>query len=216
MEVVESDFGLDNTAELIHNGFGLYSSNSSKARIGPIKSDFFRLGLMKKGSAHLDCGLETYIFQPDNIYFTFPGQVFCLQDKSADYFAYYMLFTEAFMSDTLSGRNLGDQFPFFNHASVQQIHLNETEVLEIETLIFKINQEIKNRKSDLKQVIQLYLQLILIAANRSYARQQLGTYETSSADSVLVRNFKKFVGQHFILKRHIADYALCSTSALTI
>jgi AraC family transcriptional regulator, transcriptional activator of pobA len=206
-DVVESDFGLDNTAELIENGFGLYSSNGSKPRIGPIKSNFFRLGLMKRGSAHLDCGLETYIFKPDNIYFTFPGQIFCLKDKDADYFAYYMLFTEEFMSEIITHKNLGDQFPFFNYASVQQIHLNKAEVIEVEGLIFKINYEIKNRQSDIKQVIQLYLQLILIVANRSYARQQLGTKENNSMDSVLVRNFKKLVSQHFILKRNISDYA---------
>jgi AraC family transcriptional regulator, transcriptional activator of pobA len=206
-DVVESDFGLDKTAELIHNGFGLYSSNGSKARIGPIKSDFYRLGLMKKGIAHLNCGLENYTFQPDNIYFTFPGQIFCLQNKSEDYSAYYMLFTEEFMSDVLSHKNLGEQFPFFNYYNVQQIHLNEKEVMEVEQLIFKINYEIKNKKSDIKQVIQLYLQLILIAANRSYARQHLGNKENNSVDSVLVRNFKKLVSQHFILKRNIADYA---------
>ena len=207
-ELVESDFGLDSTAELIDNGFGLYSSIGSKPTIGPMKTDFFRLGLMKKGSADLYCGLDSYQFQPDNIYFTFPGQVFCLKDKSADYLAYYMLFTEEFLADTLSYKNLGEQFPFFNHASVQQIHLSQPEVLEVEQLIFKINHEIKNRKTDIKQIIQLYLQLILIAANRSYTRQQLGSQETSSADSVVVRNFKKLVCQYFILKRNIADYAV--------
>jgi len=39
----DSDFGLDNTTELIDNGFGLYSSARVKDRIGPLKSQFYRV-----------------------------------------------------------------------------------------------------------------------------------------------------------------------------
>lgn len=204
---VKSEFGLDNTTELIHDGFGLYSSSGLKMKIGPIKSEFFRLGLGKKGSVHLNCGLESYFFQPNSMVFTFPGQVFSLHDRSDDFDAYYMFFTEGFIEDALSLKNLREQYPFFNYAGMQHIPLNEQEAADIEQLILRINHEIKNRKSDIKQAIQLYIQLILMEAKRSYMRQQLGSKETGSMDNVLLRNYKRLVSQHFIFKRNVSDYA---------
>lgn len=200
------DFGLNNTSELIENGFGLYSSVGSKPRMGPIRSEFYRLGIIKQGNTVVDCGLESYQLKPNSIFFTFPNQVFSIGEKSSDFLAFYIFFTEEFISDALSLKNFREQFPFYNYESVQQIFLEETESLEIVQLFLKINMEIKNRKSDIKQAIQLYLQLILITANRSYTRQQLGAKEIS-LDSELIRNFKKLVSQHFILKRNVADYA---------
>ena len=38
-----SDFGLDNSNELIADGMGLYSTTDMKSKIGPIKTEFFRI-----------------------------------------------------------------------------------------------------------------------------------------------------------------------------
>jgi len=204
---VASGFGLDGTEELIQGGFGLYSSAGLKPKIGPIKSEFFRLGFGKQGSVHLDCGLESYFFQAQGMVFTFPGQVFSLHDKSEDFSAYYMLFTEEFIADSVSLKNIREQFPFLNYAGIQYIQLDKKEAEEVEHFILKINEEIKQRKPDLKQAIQLYIHLILIQAHRSYERQQLGSKESGAVGNALLRNYKKLVGEHFIAKRNVSDYA---------
>ncbi len=204
---VESGFGLDGTEELIEGSFGLYSSAGLKPKIGPIKSKFFRVGFGKQGSVHLDCGLESHFFQPNDMVFTFPGQVFSLRDKSMDFSAYYMLFSEEFFADVVSLKNLRDQFPFLNYGGHQHIRLAPHEVAEVEHFILKINAEIKQRKPDLRQAIQSYLHLILIHAHRSYERQQLGSQESSGTGNMLLRKYKKLVGEHFISIRTVSDYA---------
>ena len=95
--VTDSDFGLDNTNELIDGGFGLYSSERVKERIGPLKSHFYRIGLCRRGFVQVDCGLETFLHQRNTIHFNFPSQIFSLYDKSETMFAYYILFSEQFI-----------------------------------------------------------------------------------------------------------------------
>jgi AraC family transcriptional regulator, transcriptional activator of pobA len=202
-----SDFGLDNTTELIDDGFGLYSSVRVKGKIGPLKSDFYRIAICKRGFVDVDCGLETFTHQRNTIHFNFPSQLFSLYNKSEDMFAYYILFNEAFIEDLLPLNAIQKQFPFLDYNGVPFFQLTDDEAREIEDLFLKIDNEIKQRKAGLKQSIQLYINLILIAANRSYLRQNLFTKLDATKDNTLITRYKKLVAQHFITKRQVADYA---------
>jgi AraC family transcriptional regulator, transcriptional activator of pobA len=202
-----SDFGLDNTTELIDGGFGLYSSERVKGKIGPLKSDFYRIAICRRGFVDVDCGLETFTHQRNTIHFNFPSQLFSLYNKSEDMFAYYLLFNEAFIEDLLPLNAIQKHFPFLDYNGVPFFQLTDNEAREIEDLFFKIDNEIKQRKAGLKQAIQLYINLILITANRSYVRQHLSTKLDANKDNTLVTRYKKLVAQHFIRKRQVADYA---------
>ena len=205
--VTESDFGLDNTPELIDGGFGLYSSERVKEKIGPLKSDFYRIAICRRGSVNVDCGLETFMHQRNTIHFNFPSQLFSLYNKSNDMYAYYMLFNEQFIEGLLPLNSIQKQFPFLDYAGIPFFQLTESEANEIEDLFFKIDAEIKQRKTALKQSIQLYINLILIAANRSYIEQGLSKKLDISKDNTLLMRFKKLVSQFFITKRQVAEYA---------
>ncbi len=205
--VANSDFGLDNTTELIEGGFGLYSSAHVKERIGPLKSDFFRIALCKRGAVSVDCGLETFKHQRNTIHFNFPSQIFSLYDKSDDMFAYYVLFKESFIESLLPLQSIQRQFPFLDYQGIPFFSLDDAEAEEIDALFLKIDGEIKQRKAALKQSIQLYINLILIAANRSYLRQNLSQKLDKTKDNTLLTRYKKLVSQYFITKRHVSDYA---------
>ncbi|GCC53510.1 AraC family transcriptional regulator [Chryseotalea sanaruensis] len=205
--ITDSDFGLDNTAELIDNGFGIYSSVRVKNKIGPLKSEFYRVAMCRRGFVTVDCGLETFTHQRNTIHFNFPSQLFSLYNKSDDMFAYYILFTEKFIEDILPLNSIQQQFPFLDYEGVPFFQLTESESTEIEELFFKIDNEIKRNQKLLKQAIQLYIKLILIAANRSYERQKLAKKVEPKKDGTVVTRFKKLVGQHFLTKRSVSDYA---------
>lgn len=203
----DSDFGLDNTNELIDNGFGLYSSARVKDRIGPLKSEFYRIAICRRGFVNVDCGLESFIHQRNTIHFNFPSQLFSLYNKSDDMFAYYILFTEKFIEDILPLKNIQEQFPFLDYEGVPFFQLTESEATEVEDLFFKIDNEIKRNEKSVRQTIQLYINLILIAANRSYQRQKLSKKVEPKKDGTVVTRYKKLVSQHFITKRNVSDYA---------
>lgn len=206
-EQVDSHFGLDHSTELIEGGFGLYSSVGVKPKIGAIKSEFYRIGLTIRGSVQVDCGLESFELKPGSIVFTFPGQVFSLHDKSDDLFAYYMLFKEDFISDALSLRNIQEQFQFLNYSGTQVFRLEQGDFDAIQDYIQKINVEIKSRRSGIRQFIQLYINLILLQANRSYENLKTDKSAASSPDKQMLVNYKKLVSKHFVHKRKVADYA---------
>lgn len=205
--LVDSDFGMDNTTALIDGGFGLYSSANVKGRIGPLKSEFFRIAICRRGFVSVDCGLESFTHQRNTIHFNFPSQLFSLYNKSDDMVAYYMIFSEQFIEGLLPLQSLQQQFPFLDYGGIPFFQLTDQEAQQVEDLIFKIDNEIKAGLPGLKQSIQLYTNLILIAANRSYLRQQLDRKVDPKKESTLLVRYKKLVGQHFITKRQVADYA---------
>lgn len=71
-----SDFGMDSTGELINAAFGLYSSADLKGSIGPVKTEYFRIGLIRKGSVTFNVGLESFSAVRNGIIFGFPGRYF--------------------------------------------------------------------------------------------------------------------------------------------
>jgi len=206
-DALHSDFGLDNSSTLIEGGFGLYSSANIKTSIGPVKTQYYRVALVRAGSAKIDIGIETYQPVRDCIVFGFPGQVFSLYDKSDGFLVYYMLFNEDFMPDTHLLKNARETYPFFTYSGIQVFPLDTDVAGEIETLILKINNEIKTHRNDTARMIRLYLQLILALANRCYDTRHLAKEETAVSGNALFRRFVKLVSQHFLTLRKVSDYA---------
>ncbi len=203
--VTDSNFGMDDTPELIENGFGMYSSRNVKSKIGPLKSQFYRIGFCRRGSLEVNFGLETFTHVKDTIHFNFPGQLFSMDEVSDDMFSMYILFTAAFI-ETLSP-SLQVQYPFLDYAGVPFFKLSETEAQKMEDLFFGIDAEIKGNNPDKAEAIKHFINLILITAKRSYIRQELTTIYHNARSSSVVTRFKKLVGQHFIKIRSVAEYA---------
>lgn len=206
-DVVESNFGMDNTPELIENGFGLYSSKNVKSKIGPLKSQFYRIGFCRQGSLQVDFGLETFTHTKNTIHFNFPGQLFSLDKVSDNMYSLYILFTTEFIESLIPSLSLQSLYPFLDYAGVPFFQLSETEAQKTENLFFEIDNEVKNNNPDKAQVIKHLINLILITAKRSYIRQELTTVYHNSKASSLVTRFKKLVGQHFISIRSVSEYA---------
>lgn len=206
-DVTESDFGTDNTPELIDQGFGIYSSKMVRSLIGPLKSQFYRIGFCRKGTLEVDFGLETFKHEKDTIHFNYPGQLFSLKNASKDMLSYYLLFSADFMEDIYPSLTLRDQYPFLDYGGAPFFKLSKNEAQRTEELFVEIDKEVRNGHSDKGQAIKHYIDLILIEARRSYVRQGLSAVQHHSKPSSLVVRFKKLVGQHFIKIRNVAEYA---------
>lgn len=203
--VEKSNFGLDNSRELIDGGFALYSSVDLKNRLGPVKTDYYRIGLIRKGTITFDIGLETFHPIRNSIVLGFPGQVFSLYDKSEDFFCYYMLFKDEFIAPSLfPGKK---RFPFWTYSGIQSFPLSEADATEAEKYILKINDEIKKRKTDTSEAIRLYIQMILLIANRNYPNHASAKTEGSESVQNLFTQFVKLVSEHFLKLHKVSDYA---------
>lgn len=202
-----SDFGMDNTSELLDDGFGLYSTIDLKKNIGPVKTQYFRISLTRKGQATFDIGLEKYNTKRNSILFGIPGQIFSLHDVSNDFLAYYMLFTEKFINDVVLKQNRKQHFPFLSYAGLQCFQLHDSTADEIESIIFKINNEVKGRKADCREMISLYIHQILLLANRNYGTVLLSNQNTPNAHQTLYNDFLKAVSQHYLTVRKVSAYS---------
>lgn len=203
----ESNFGMDKTAELLENGFGLYSTTDLQKPIGPIKTQYFRISLTRAGSAHFDIGLEKYATERNSILFGIPGQLFSLHHFSHDFLAYYVLFTEKFIPEVLLKYNRKQHFPFLSYSGLQCFLLHDETANEIEQLIFKMDQEIKAKRPDCSEMIRLYVQQILLLANRCYGSMLLSSSNRPHPQHALYYDFLKSVSQHYLSVRKVSAYA---------
>jgi AraC family transcriptional regulator, transcriptional activator of pobA len=203
----KNDFGMDNSTELLDGGFGLYSTANTKKSIGPIKTEYYRVALVRSGSAAFTIGLETFYPVRNGIIFGFPGQLFSLQEMTPDFFTYYMLFSESFIADSLLLKNHHNQFPFLTYSGVPCFPLTEEEGNEIEAIIGQMNDEVKNRKANSSQAIRLYIQLIFIKASRSYTHKILSRQGSGDSSTLLFSRFVKLVSEHFLTAKKVSDYA---------
>lgn len=203
----DSDFGMDNTSELLDDGFGLYSTVDLKKNIGPIKTQYFRISLTRKGSANFDIGLEKYTTKRNSILFGIPGQIFSLHQFSKDFLAYYMLFTENFIADALLKHNRKQHYPFLSYSGLQSFQLDNNTADEIEGIIFKMNQEVKERRSGCSEMIKLYIHQIILLANRCYGTVLLSNNHAPNSQQTLYNDFLKLVSQHFLTVRKVSAYA---------
>lgn len=203
----DSDFGMDNTSELLDNGFGLYSTVDLKKNIGPIKTQYFRISLTRKGNASFDIGLEKYTTKRNSILFGIPGQIFSLHQFSKDFLAYYLLFTEKFIADILLKQNRKQHYPFLSYSGLQSFQLDNNTAAEIEGIIFKMNDEVKERRVDCSEMIKIYIQQIILLANRCYGTVLLSSSHTTNTQQTLYNDFLKLVSQHFLTTSKVSAYA---------
>jgi AraC family transcriptional activator of pobA len=206
-KTVVSAFGMDSTNNLLDSGFGLYSSEGVKAKIGPLKSQFYRVALCLRGEVDVECGLERFRHSAETIHFNFPGQLFSLENKTDDMFAYYALFTQEFIEEVLPATRIQLAYPFLDYAGVPFFQLSSEEAQEIEEIFLEMNDELQLNVPDRNRAIKLLLAMLLLKAKRSYVRQELTMlYHNPKASSLVVR-FKKLVAQHFLTIRSVSDYA---------
>lgn len=204
---IKSDFGLDNDSSLLDQGFGLYSTANLKRNIGPMKTEYYRVSLTRNGTAQINIGLENFKPYRNCILFGFPGQVFSLHNVSEDFFAYYMLFTEQFIADASFLQNKKKQFPFLSYLGVQSFELDENTALEVEHIIFKMNEEVKSRRPGCSDLLRLYIQEIFIHASRVYGDRLHSPKDESNPWYNLFLKYIKLVSQHFIDVRKVSEYA---------
>lgn len=187
--------------------FELYSSEGLVSSMGPLRSEFYRIGLTLRGSCDVQLGLEHYKHQPGTVNCTYPNQIFSKSRISKDIFGYYLLFNPPFLEPLLSAEKIADIFPFFNYTGVPFFLLGTAAARQVEELILRINEELQQDKPEKSTAIRLYLYLILLELKRSYQEQHLGTYTNVPESIVLVTKFKKLVAQHYPEKQQVGDYA---------
>jgi AraC family transcriptional activator of pobA len=186
------------------SNFELYSSDGLRMQpMGPFRCDFYRIGLVLRGSCHLQMGLEHFIQTPGTVNCSFPNQVFSKTEISPDIFGYYVLFNPGFLDDLITDVRMVEEFPFFSYGGTPFFPLEAAAIRQAEDLLRHIDAELHTDKAGREKAIRMYLYLLLLELKRSYRDQSTGVAETAA----LVMRFRKLVGEHYLTWQRVADYA---------
>lgn len=186
--------------------FELYSSEGLTSSMGPLRSEFYRIGVTLRGSCDVQLGLEHYKHAPGTVNCTYPNQIFSKSNISEDAFGYYLLFNPPFLEPLIPAERIAEEFPFFHYSGAPFFQLGPA-LPRVEELVLRINEELRQDFSEKVTAIRLYLYLMMLEMKRSYVSQGLASYDGVPESTALVMRYRKLVGQHYLEKQQVADYA---------
>jgi AraC family transcriptional regulator, transcriptional activator of pobA len=201
------DFGCNLIKDALTEGFELFSTDGQKTSIGPLKTDFFYIGLNLTGNVDIELNHFAHKHSPNSIFFKSPDKIFSIAQPSKGYYGYYLLFTEKFIEKVVPNFNyLQQQFPFLS-GGVSLFELNLDEVAEIKGLILKMEHELRQTVSNREWMIGSYLFQLFITAHRSYTRQDYIITEQNRLHSSIFERFTKMVDAHYKSIHGVKEYA---------
>jgi AraC family transcriptional regulator, transcriptional activator of pobA len=188
-------------------GFEVYSTDGIKPFFGPVKTDFFILGLNLTGHTQLEINHLAYKTTPNSIFFKSPDKLLLFDKPSLGYYGYYLFFSESFIEKVVPNFNfLQHQFPFLSNGA-PVFELNKEEVAEIKNLILKIENELQHNVPNREWMIGSYLFQLFITAHRSYSRQDLVITDTNRSNTSILERFKKLIETHHKTLHGVREYA---------
>jgi AraC family transcriptional regulator, transcriptional activator of pobA len=204
---IGEDFGCNQMGNILQDGFELYSTDGQKMPFGPLKTNFFYIGLNLTGSVDVELNHFAHKHSPNTIFFKSPDKILSVAQPSKGYYGFYLLFSEKFIEKVVPNFNyLQQQFPFLS-GGVSLFELNLDEAAEIKTLILKMEFELRQTVSNREWMIGSYLFQLFITAHRSYTRQDYIITEQNRLHSSIFERFTKLVESHYKSIHGVKEYA---------
>uniref|UniRef100_F4C4P6 Transcriptional regulator, AraC family n=1 Tax=Sphingobacterium sp. (strain 21) TaxID=743722 RepID=F4C4P6_SPHS2 len=148
--------------------------------------DFYCISVKQGNRCKMKYGQRLYDFNEGVMVFTKPGQVFSIHETEDYQVSGFALF---FKTDLLRHHPLAKtikDYGFFSYDLSEALHLSDSEMARVSTLIQQIQQELKSNIDPFSQdIIVSHLDLLLQYSNRFYNRQFITRKPAN--DEVLVR-----------------------------
>ena len=136
--------------------------------------DFYSIGLKRNFNGKMKYGQQEYDFDEGIMTFLAPGQVFSIEAKeNLQHSGWLLQLHPDFLWHTPLAKTIR-QYPYFNYAVHEALHLSEKEEMMITVIMQQIEQEYRSNIDAFSQpVIIAQLELLLTYAERFYHRQFL-------------------------------------------
>jgi len=137
-----------------------------KDYISPNRRQFYKVFHITSGTGVLTVGLHKYVMSPGDIAFLSPDEIMSWQNTSFDTGGHFCLIHPMYFEQAAHVLQLFRQYPFFK-ASKAVVQLSEHTSALINRYFELVLEEEKGSHKDKKQAILLYLQMILLEAQRA-------------------------------------------------
>ncbi len=170
----------------------------------PYRSEYYKIGLVLRGSARLQVNLETYDLGPGSLVVLSPYVIKQWPHFSADFDALSIFFTKEFIA--AGGLNL-DAFAFFERDARHVFTLAPSEAAGITTLLRTIEQKYAAPHAYREEILRSLIHILLHETAPIYSAQHASPAATLTRSQLIAADFKKLVNTHYATERSLAFYA---------
>jgi AraC family transcriptional activator of pobA len=178
----------------------------------PYRSDYYKIGIVLRGSARLQVNLETYDLGPNSLMVLSPYVIKQWAFMSADCDALSIFFTKDFISAN-GGPNL-DAFAFFERDARHVFTLPPADAERFTALLQAIEQKYDATHPYREEILRSLIHILLHETAPIYSAQHVASKVVQTRSQLIAAGFKQLVNTHYATERSLAFYAdkLCITS----
>jgi AraC-like DNA-binding protein len=170
----------------------------------PYRSEYYKIGIVLRGSARLQVNLETYDLGPNSLMVLSPYVIKQWPQLSDDCDSLSIFFTKEFIST--AGLNL-DAFAFFERDARHVLTLPPAEAASITALLRTIEQKYDAPHAYREEILRSLIHILLHETAPIYSAQHTAPALTQSRSQLIAADFKKLVNTHYATERSLAFYA---------
>lgn len=169
---------------------------------------FYSMVLVTKGAVTEVIGHKEYRLGEQMMYFISDNQLHQIKEWTNDLEGFMCLFDSDYFLLCIKHQIKLNSFPFFQLDKAPYVELTEREVEMMSHLFWKLNQE-KCQKETFNDdlLVRMFLNIILIEAERIYNQQTTSTPFVLSRKEQLVAKYQLLVTQNAIELKQVNQYA---------
>jgi AraC family transcriptional activator of pobA len=171
----------------------------------PYRSDYYKIGIVLRGSARLQVNLETYDLGPNSLMVLSPYVIKQWPFMSEDCDSLSIFFTKEFISAS-GGPNL-DAFAFFERDARHVLTLPPTEAASITALLQTIEQKYDAPHAYREEILRSFIHILLHETAPIYSSQAVAAKGIQTRSQLIAAEFKKLASIHYATERSLAFYA---------
>ena len=170
----------------------------------PYRSEYYKIGIVLRGSARLQVNLETYDLGPGSLMVLSPYVIKQWPCIAEDFDGLSIFFTKEFIA--AGGLNL-DTFAFFERDARHVFTLPPAEAASITALLRTIEQKYDALHAYREEILRSLIHILLHETAPIYSAQHTSPAATQSRSQLIAAAFKKLVNTHYATERSLAFYA---------
>jgi AraC family transcriptional activator of pobA len=170
----------------------------------PYRSEYYKIGIVLRGTARLQVNLETYDLGPNSLMVLSPYVIKQWPFIAEDFDGLSIFFTKEFIST--SGLNL-DAFAFFERDARHVFTLPPAEAASITALLRTIEQKYDAPHAYREEILRSLIHILLHETAPIYSAQHTAPTATLTRSQLIAADFKKLVNTHYATERGLAFYA---------
>jgi AraC-like DNA-binding protein len=177
----------------------------------PYRSEYYKIGIVLRGSARLQVNLDTYDLGAGSLMVLSPYVIKQWPFIAEDFDGLSIFFTKEFVA--AGGGPNPDAFAFFERDARHVFTPSATEAASLTALLHTIGQKYEASHAYREEILRSLIHILLHEVAPVYSAQHVAAKTGQTRSQLIAAEFKQLVNTHYATERSLAFYAdkLCIT-----